>query len=133
MNPVLIGVPDNGLGGGTNYQLFLKLSSGIDHHAAIGSLQTVVCYYGALLGEALHVFSLTAQERFGNQQGEVGVLSTCLLEHLVQLLLHLLPNGVAIGFDDHTSTYGRLLCQVGFNYQIVIPLTVVVSSFCQIF
>ena len=86
-------------------------------------------HYGSLLGKSLYVFGLAAHERLRNQQGEVGVLYVLGLEHLVQLLLHLLPDGIAVGFDDHTSAYGTLLGQVGFHHQVVIPLTVIISSF----
>ena len=84
---------------------------------------------GTLLGEALYVLGLTAQERLRDEQGEVCVLSTCLLEHLVQLLLHLFPDGIAIGFDYHTATNSRLFSEVGLYHQIVIPLAVIISSF----
>ena len=83
---------------------------------------------GSLLGKSFHVLGLTAEERLRYQQGEVGVLGACLLEHLVQLLLHLLPNGIAIGLDYHTSTHGRLLCQVSLYHQIVVPLAVIIGS-----
>ena len=86
-------------------------------------------HYGALLGKALDVLGLAAQERLRNKQGEIGVLCTCFLEHLVQLLLHLFPDGIAIGLDDHTSANCRLLGEVGFNHKIVIPLTVIISAF----
>ena len=85
VNPVLIRVPDDGLTRRADNQLLFKLGSGVYHNAALvlGSLQTVVCHHGALLGEALHVLSLAREERFRNQQGEVGVLGARLLEHLV--------------------------------------------------
>ena len=90
-------------------------------------------HHGTFLGETFYVFSLAGKETLWNQQGEIGVLRTCFLEHSVQLVLHLLPDGVAIRLDDHTSTYGRLFSEVGFHDKIVIPLTIIVSAFCHFF
>ena len=135
LNPVLIGVPDNGLRSGADDEFLFQLGGGIDLHAALVFLrtQTVVGHHGALLGESLHVFGFPRKKTLRNQQWEIGVLGTSFLEHHVQLVLHLLPNGIAIRFNDHTSTHGRLLGKVGFHDKIVIPLTVIVSSFCQFF
>ena len=47
-------------------------------------------------------------------------------------MLHLFPNCIAVRFDYHASTHGRLLGQVSLYYKVVIPLTVVVSSYTTI-
>ncbi len=57
----------------------------------------------------------------------------CFLEHLVELVLHLLPNGVSVWLDDHAAAHGRLLGQVGLGHQVVVLLAVVVSPFGQVF
>ena len=85
-------------------------------------------HHGTLLGESLHMLCLAAEERLGDEQGEVGILSPRLLEHLIQLLLHLLPDGVAVRLDDHTASHSRLLGKVCLHYQVVEPLAVIISS-----
>ncbi len=133
--PVLVRAPDNGLGGRAHYQLFFKTSLGVnDDTGAIGVVfKTVVCYHGALLGKAFYVLGLAAQKRFRDKQREVSVLHAGLLEHTVEGLLHLLPNGIAVGLDYHTAAHGALLCKVCLDYQLVIPLRVVFCSFGEIF
>ena len=79
------------------------------------------------------MFCLTREERLGYEQWEVSILYARLLEHGVELMLHLLPYCVSIRFDDHASAYCRLLCEVSFHYQVVVPLTVVVSPFGEFF
>ena len=85
-------------------------------------------YYGALFGEPLYVFGLTREERLWNQEWEVGVLCSRFLKHTVKLLLHLFPDGITIGFDNHTSSHGGLFRQVGFHNQVVKPLTIIVGT-----
>ena len=82
----------------------------------------------ALLGKTLDVVGLTAEKRLGNQQGEIGVLHTSCLEHIIEPALHLFPDGIAIGLDDHTSAHCRLLGEVGFHHQFIIPLRVIIGS-----
>ena len=135
LDPVLICVPDDGLAGRTDNQFFLQLGSGINHHTTLifSSLQTIVGNHGAFLGKAFYMLCLFGEERLGDEQREVGILCTCLLEHQVKLMLHLLPDSVAIGFDDHTAAHCRLLSEVGLYDQVVVPLTIVVGTFCQFF
>ena len=135
LDPVLIGAPDDGLGGGAHDELFFEACVGVHHHAAaVGVVhQAVVGHHGALLGKALHMLGLAAEETFGDEEGEVGVLVAGGLEHAVQLGLHLLPDGVAVGFDDHASADGALFGQVGAHHQLVVPFGVVFAAFLKIF
>ena len=135
MNPVLEGVPDDGLRGGTYDELLFQLGRRIHHHAVMRlvGLQSVVCHHRTLLGETFHVLGFLRQETLGDEQGEVGVLHACGLEHVVQSALHLLPDSVAVGLDDHTAAHVRLLGQVGFHHQFVVPLAIVLASFGEEF
>ena len=63
----------------------------------------------ALLSEALHVVGLAAEEALGDEEGEVGVVVPRLLEHIIELALHALPDRIAVGLDDHAATYGAAL------------------------
>ena len=135
LDPVLIRIPDDRLRRRTHDQLFFQLGVGVDHHAlAFGIvLQPVVGHHGALLGEALDVVRLLGKERLGDEEREVGVLMSRILEHLVQSVVHLLPDGIAVGFDDHTSAHGRILGQSRLDDQVVVPLRVVVVGLGQLF
>ena len=135
INPVLIGVPDDSLRSGSNDELLLQTSLGVNHHTrTVGVvLQTIVGHHSTLLGKALNMFSLSAEEALGNEQREVGVDVARLLEHFVKLALHLLPDGVTVRLDDHTAAHSRLLSQVSLNHQLIIPLRVILATFSQIF
>ena len=69
---------------------------------------------------------LTAEERLRNEKREICVLMSCFLEHLVEDILHLLPDGISVRLDYHTSSDCRALCQVCLYYKVVIPLRVVI-------
>ena len=132
-DPVFVRTPDDGLRCRTDDQFLLQTCVGVHHHAlTVGVVhQSVVRHYGALFGETFHMFGLTAQERFGDQQREIRVLHALGLETCVQTGLDALPDGVAVGFDHHAATYGRLFGQVRFYYQFVVPLRVVLASGCK--
>jgi hypothetical protein len=90
-------------------------------------------HHSAFLGEAFYVLSFARKETLGDEQGEIGILRTRLLEHCIKLVLHFLPDGIAVRLDDHATAHGRLLGQVGFHDKVIIPLAVVVSPLCEIF
>jgi len=106
--PVLVGAPDDGLAGGADDELLFQLGGGVndDAVARLVRLQTVVGDDGALLGKALDVLGLAAQERFGDEERKIGVDVAGGLEHVVELTLYLFPDGVAVGLDDHASAHG---------------------------
>ena len=135
LDPVLISIPDDRLRRRTHDQLLLQLGSRIDYYALpLGViLQAIVRHHGALLGEALYVVSLAREERLGDKEREIGILVSRLLEHLIECLVHLLPDGITIGFDHHTAAHGRIFGQAGLHNQVVIPLRVVIIRLGQIF
>ena len=135
LDPSFIGVPDNRLRGGANDQLLFEFGIGVDHHAFPIRIvfQTVVGYDGTLLGEAFDMAGLFREKRLGNEEREVGVFMPCLLEHFVQRRLHLLPDGIAIGLDDHAPAHRRVLGQTGLYYQVVVPLRIVVLRLGHVF
>ena len=67
------------------------------------------------------------------RRGEIGVLHARFLEHSVKSLLHALPYGITVGLDDHAAAHRRLLGKVGLDYQVVVPLRVVVGSLGEVF
>ena len=135
VDPVLIGIPDNGLRGGTHDELFFQLGFRVHHDAVtLGVVhEAVMGDHGALLGKACHVLRFPAEEALGDEEGEVRILNTRCLEHVVQDALHLFPDGVSVGLDNHASAYGGLLCQIGLYNQVIVPLGVVLFPFCYLF
>ena len=124
VNPVLIGTPDDGFRSRTDNQFLFQFGSRVYNHTrtVFRIFQTIVCHHRTFLGETFHVFCLTAQVRFRNQQREIGVHMSCSLEHIVQDALHLFPDSISVRLDYHTATHRRLFSQVGLYHQIIIPL-----------
>ena len=92
-----------------------------------------MCYNGTFFGEAFYMFGFLAQEWFRDQQREVSIYVACFLEHIVEDTLHLFPNCISVRLDHHTAAYCRILCQIRFDYQILVPLRVVHTSRSQFF
>ena len=90
-------------------------------------------HHRAFLRKTFHVLGFAREERFWNQQWEIGVLNAGLLEHAVQDVLHLFPNRIAVRLDHHAAAHVRLLCQVGFHHQLIIPLRIIHAAFRQLF
>ena len=134
VNPLAISVPDGRLRGRTDDQFLLQTCRGVnDHTIAIGvGLQTIVGDDGALLGKSLHVLCLLGEERLRDEHGEIYVLHARFLKTCIKRLLNALPDGIAVGLDDHTAAHIGLFGQVGLDDQFVVPLRVVLASFCQV-
>jgi hypothetical protein len=77
--------------------------------------------------EALDVFGLLLQEALGDEEGEVGVDVPGVLEHAVEGPLHALPQGVAVGLDDHAAAHVGVLGEPGAVDDVEIPLRVVLG------
>ena len=57
--------------------------------------------------------------------GKVGILVPRFLEHPVESLLHLLPDGVAIRADDHAALDGRVVGEFGGSNNVGVPAGIV--------
>src|SRR5262249_542965 len=123
-----VGVPDDRLGRRPDDQLLLQLRLGIHLDFAGVGLQPVVRDDGALLGEALGHLLFALKEALGDEQREIGVDGAGRLEGAVEAALHVLPEGVAVGFDDHTAADVGILGQPGAVDDVLIPLRVVGGS-----
>jgi hypothetical protein len=130
MNPTLISIPDDGLRSRADDEFLIELSLRIYYNAIaiLASLKAIMGNNGTLLSKTLYVFCLTRKEALQDEQREISILNTRLLEHLVKLLIHLLPNRETVRLDDHTAANWGLLGQVGLYNQVVIPLTIIVST-----
>ena len=127
LDPALVGVPDDGFGGGANDEFFLEFGVGVDHHSpSVGVvLQTVMRHHRALLGEALHMRRFLAQVALGDEQREVGVDVARVLEHAVKHVLHPFPNRKPVRLDDHAPLHVAVLGEVRLHNELVVPFAVV--------
>ncbi len=83
---------------------------------------------GAFLGESLDVLGFLFQETHRDEQGEVRVLMPRLLETAIQLLLHVLPDGVAPGLDHHAAADRRDLGHVGGPDDLLVPFGIIFTA-----
>ena len=131
--PVLEGVPDDSLRRWADDEFLLKLGGRINHYAVVRlvSLEAVVRDDCTLLCKAFHMLCLFREETLRDEQGEVGVLHASLFEHVVECVLHLLPDCIAVRLDDHAAAHVALLREVCLNHQFVVPFAVVLAAFCE--
>ena len=103
-------VAEHGLGGGAEGQTLLQLLA-----AAHGDP-------GHLRGEALYQLALLFQQALGDQNGHGHVDMAGLFEHAVHNALDILPDGVAIGAQDHEALDGCIVHQLRLQADVGIPL-----------
>ena len=134
VDPVLICAPDNSFRSRAHNQFFLKACIRVYYNTiAVGVvLEAVVCDNRTFFGKPFDMLGFAAEERFWNEKREVGVLYTCFLEHTVKFVLHFFPNCITVGLDNHTASNRRLLCEIGFDHELIVPLRVVFAAFGQI-
>jgi len=126
LDPLAVGVPDDGLGRRAHDQILLQFRIGIGNQSFfIIHFQTRVGDDRAFLGEAFHVIRFTRQERLRDEDGEVGVRVTGVLEHAVQTRLHVLPKGVPIRADDHATANRGIVSQLGRLDDVQVPLGII--------
>lgn len=127
LDPLFVGVPDDRFAGWSNDQGFLEFCLWVwDEAFAVGAFgKAVVGDDRALFGEALDVVGLFIEEGLWNEQGEVGILVAGFLDHVVKSSLHILPKGEAMRRDNHASSDWRVVCQICFDDQLVVPVGVV--------
>ena len=101
---------EQGLGGGADAVALLQLLRAAHGHP------------GALGGKALHVVLLLLEQTLGDQHGQVHVLMPGFLELLIQDLLEILPNGVAIGTEDEHALDGGVVNQLRLFAHVGEPL-----------
>jgi hypothetical protein len=78
--------------------------------------------------ETLDVLGFTHEQRFGDQQREVGVLVAGLFEPAIELRLQPFPHSVPVGTQDEATADGRLRDQLRAITDRLVPLGEV-SSF----
>ena len=114
LNPVAVGIPDDRFGRRPhNQRLFQLLPAGVRHDRHFGS-------------EAFDVLGFLLQKALGNEHREIGVLMSGFLEHAVERLLHLFPDGIAVGTNDHAALDGRVVGQFSGGNNVGVPAGIVV-------
>ena len=78
-------------------------------------------HHRALLGEAFDMLRFLLHVTQRNEQREIGVLMPGRFEHRVELPLHVFPDAVAPGLDDHAAAHVGLLRQIGGADDLLIP------------
>jgi hypothetical protein len=134
LHPVAVGVPDDRFGSGPHDQLFFEFGLRIHLKTFAGNdLEAIVRDDGALLGEALRHFLFLGEERFGNEEGKVGVDVAGVLEHAIEGPLHFLPDGEAVRLDDHAAAHVGVLGQAGVLDDVEIPLRIILVAGSDLF
>ena len=77
---------------------------------------------GHLGGKAVDQLALFLQQAFGDEHGHSHVLVAGSLKTAVQVLLDVLPDGVAIGAQHHKALYAGVLDQFGLGADVGVPL-----------
>ena len=81
------------------------------------------CHLG---GEALYVVLFLLQQAFRDEHGHIDVLVAGGLEHPVEDMLDILPDGIAVGADDHAAADAAVIDQLGLFNDVGIPLCEIV-------
>ena len=89
-----------------------RLARGAHGQALLQLLAAALGHPRHLRREALHVLGLLEQQAFGDEHGHVDVLVAAFLEAAVELLLDALPDGEAVGADDHAAANRRVVNQL---------------------
>ena len=115
-DPFGVQVADDGLRGGAHYQWLLQLlPPSVGHHRELGR-------------KTLDVFRLLPDEGVRDEQREVGVLVPGFLEPSVQGGLDVLPQGIAVGADDHAPPDRGVVGELGPPDDLGVPLGEVLAA-----
>ena len=61
-------------------------------------------HHSAFFRKAFHMSRFLGKIALRDKQREVGVLMACFLESAIQICLHGLPDGIAMGLDHHAAS-----------------------------
>ena len=99
-----------------------RLARGAHGQALLQLLAAALGHPRHLRREALHVLGLLEQQAFGDEHGHIHVFMPGVLEAAVELLLDALPDGEAVGADDHAAANRRVVNQLALENHVGIPL-----------
>ena len=124
LDPLRIGLADDRLGSRAHDERLFELAGG-DELTVGAHLEARVGDHCTLFGEAINVggFLLNVADR--NEEREVGVYVTGLLEHLIEVAVNILPEGVAPRLNHHATADWAVFGQVGMLDYLEVPLRIV--------
>ena len=127
LDPAAVRIPDDRLARRPDDQVLLQAGVGVRDQplSVVRHLEPGVRDDGALLGEAFYVLGLASQEGLRDEDGEIRVLVPRLFEHPVEHALHILPERVAVGTDDHAAPDGGVVRELGAPDDVQVPLRIV--------
>ena len=105
-----------------------RLAGGTNAVALLQRLAAAGGDPGALRREALHMILLLLQQALRDEHGKVYVLVAGGFKLPVQLVLHVLPDGVAVGAVDEHSLDAGVVDQLRFSAHVCEPLCKVYIS-----
>lgn len=97
------------------------LGGGADDGGLLELLAAAVRDHGEFGREPLDVFGLLVEVRLRDQEREVRVLGARLLDAGVHVLLHPLPQAVAVRSDDHRAAHRTVVGQLGLVDDVLVP------------
>ena len=98
------------LGRGTHHDgLGEFFPPGVGHHRQFGT-------------EALHVRGFLREITLGDEEREVRILRARPLDARIDLALHALPDGVAVGANHHRPAHGTIVGHLGLGHDVLVPL-----------
>ena len=105
LDPVLIGIPDDGLGSRAHHQWFRQFAGRLKA-ATIAFFQSMMGHHRTFLGKPLNVFSLFFKKTQRDKKWKVGIFHPGGLEHRVQFFHNVFPEAVTPRFDHHAPAHG---------------------------
>ena len=82
--------------------------------------------------KAFHMLCFTAEKALGNQEWKVHVTVAGLLDSVIKLALHHLPDCIAIGLKDNTALHHLGdLGHIGLAHNVEVPLVIVLRPRCD--
>ena len=111
MNDILIVLAEQRLRGRTDAEtLGKRILSADGHPCALGS-------------KALHMVLFPLKQALGNKHRHIDVFMSEPLEAGIHVLLHILPDRIAVGANDHTSLYPGIVGKLCLFHHVGIPLS----------
>jgi len=127
LNPLGIHFADDRFGSGVDNEGLVERRRGAELAVGAG-FEAGVGDYGAFLGKALDVGGFLFQKAHRDEEREVGVDVAGVLEALVEGALHVFPERVAPGLDDHATADGAVLGEVGGLDDLLVPLRIIIHA-----
>lgn len=130
MNSVFVAIPDDSFRGRTDDQFFFKFRFRVDDDSFSirAILESVVRHNRTFFSKSFYMRSFFTEERFWNQEGKVSIYMPGILEHLIEDISDIFPDGVAIRFDDHTSSHIRIFRHIGDFDDVIVSFAVIFSA-----